>query len=100
MKGNAVMKALTVEEHRFEVSEGFFPPTKEGPFEKGSISRHTRLNTCMGCHSGRGIDNVQTVINVGFSHFLSRGGPEVISKATSKGKRNDHTWKALLKYWN
>ena len=99
MKGNAVMKALNSREHRFETGEGFFPPGRKDPFEKGSMPRRTRLNTCMGCHSGRGLDHVQTVINVSYSHFLTGNGPDVISEATSDRKRKDHTWEALLNYW-
>lgn len=99
MKGNAVMKAINPRDHRFETAEGFFPPAREDPFEKGRMPRHTRLNTCMGCHSGRGIDRVQTVINVGYSHFHTKSGPEVVSQATSDSKRDDKTWKALHELW-
>ena len=100
MKGNAVMKALDSSEYRYETSEGFFAPTKEDPFEKGTMPRRPRLHTCMGCHSGRDIDHAQTVINIDYAHFLTRNGPEVISKATARKKIDDHTWKALLKHWH
>jgi hypothetical protein len=99
MRGNAVMKALIPSDHRFETAEGFFAPTRVDPFEQGRMPRHTRLNTCMECHSGRGIDSIQTIINVGYSHFLTKGGPEVISNATSDSKRDDKTWKALHELW-
>ncbi len=61
--------------------------------------RRTRLKTCMGCHSGNGINSIQTVINVGYDHFPAGNGPEVISKATSDGKRNHDSWKLLHALW-
>jgi len=99
MKGNAVMKALHPSDHRYETGEGFFPPGHEDPFESGRMLRRTRLKTCMGCHSGRGINSIQTVVNVGYVHFPSKSGPELVSKATSNGKRNHKTWKALRALW-
>ncbi|MGI9239858.1 MAG: hypothetical protein ACR2RV_03605, partial [Verrucomicrobiales bacterium] len=99
INGTAVMRALNLRDHRYETGEGFFPPGHEDPFESGRMLRHTRLNTCMGCHSGRGIDSIQTVINVGYSHFSTERGPKVVREATAERKREDETWKTLSELW-
>ena len=93
------MRPITTVEHRLEVAEGFFPPTRTDPFEGGRLPRLPRLNTCMGCHARKGIDETQTVINVGYAHFRERGGPGVISRATVGKKREHKTWKALRELW-
>lgn len=53
----------------------------------------------MGCHSGNGINSIQTVINVGYDPFTKQNGPDVISNATMKGKESRETWKLLAEHW-
>ena len=102
MKGDAVMRALTPKDFRYEAGEEFaagFSP--KDPFATGLITeglpRTTRLNSCMRCHGGK--PGVRTRSFRGTRFFFKESGPDEISKATVALKQEYETWKKLRELW-
>tara|TARA_R110002072_G_scaffold179059_1_gene335071 strand:+ start:135331 stop:136635 length:1305 start_codon:yes stop_codon:yes gene_type:complete len=98
MLGNAVMKAIDPQEHRFDASEGFIAQDTSDPFETGHLPRRARLHSCMSCHRNSGNVKVLTRNGAGSAQFFE-SSPTAISKATSNQKRNHHTWERLHEFW-
>ncbi len=104
MKGNAVMRAMTPSDFRFEAGAeftGYFSP--KDPFGTADISEGmpttTRLNLCMDCHGAAGGRSIRTRSFRGTKSFFKESSPEEISKATSAQKRDYETWKKLHELW-
>ena len=102
MKGNAVMRALTPQDFRYEAGSEFaagFSPYD--PFATGDITEGmpttTRLKSCMGCHGGK--PGVRTRSFRGTRFFFKESGPDEISKATVAQKQEYETWKRLRELW-
>ncbi len=102
MQGNAVMRAMTPSDFRFEAGSeftGYFSPND--PFGPADISEGmptiTRLNLCMSCHGGK--PGVRTRSFKGTYSFFKESSAEEISKATSAQKREYETWKRLHELW-
>ena len=99
IQGNAVMKALTPDDKRYEVGEvECFSGGIEDPFESSSsVYVRPRLSQCRHCHGG---DNPTYVKRLGIftarPQFLKEGSPEAIEKATTARKLDDKTWQTLL----
>ncbi len=104
MQGNAVMRAMTPSDFRFEAGSeftGYFSPYD--PFGPADISEGmptiTRLNLCMSCHGAAGGRSIRTRSFRGTKSFFKESSPEEISKATSAQKRDYETWKKLHELW-
>ena len=80
MQGNAVMRALTPTDHRFEAGDvsGIAGGTQD-PFEYSLDPVHPRLTLCMRCHAGASRIGLQTTR----PPLLKEVSPKAISKATS-----------------
>jgi hypothetical protein len=102
IKGNAVMKALGPNDHRYEAGdEDIQDFTSHDPFEGSRMMpKITRLNICMNCHGKAGR---HSVITVGFRsrrRSLEEGDPDSIAKATAARKQSDESWKSLKQDWH
>ena len=102
MKGNAVMRALTSKDFRYEAGSEFaagFSP--KDPFATGDITeglpRFTRLKSCMDCHGGKPGVRTQQFREIRFS--FKESGPDEISKATVALKHDYKDWKRLRELW-
>ena len=92
MQGNAVMRALTPADHRFEAGDvSGIEGGSQDPFEFAIDAIHPRLRLCIRCHANPGRIGLHTTR----PQLLKEVSPKAISKATSAQKRADKTWKAL-----
>lgn len=98
MKGDAVMKALGISDHRFETGDsGRVRGELMDPFEAETWPSPTRLNLCMSCHDKAGLKSVKTLFPRALPVF--EGNPDDIGRATSTAKHDDTTWKTLREFW-
>ena len=102
MQGDAVMKAMTPSDFRYEAGfefTGYFSPYD--PFGPADVSEGmpgiTRLNLCMSCHGGK--PGVRTRSFRGTKFFFTETSPNEISKATSAQKLESETWTRLHELW-
>ncbi len=104
MKGNAVMRAMTPSDFRYEAGSpfaaGFSPkdPFETGP-NAGRMPKITRLNLCMDCHGRAGGGGVMTRSFRGTKFSFTESSAEKISKATSAQKREYENWTRLRELW-
>lgn len=104
IKGNAVMRAMSPDNFRYEAGAPFaagFSP--KDPFGTGDTAAGmpstTRLNLCMRCHGGAGGRGVMTRSMRVTRVFFKESSAEEISKATSAQKRDYDSWKRLSELW-
>lgn len=99
MQGNAVMKALTPQDRRFESGRlGFIDGGDSDPFEKsGRRLPRPRLASCDVCH-GDPSEIKQAGLQTDYP--VKEGSPDAIIKATSAHKRSHYTWKSLQQLWD
>lgn len=102
IQGNAIMRALTPRDFRYEAGAEFaagFSP--KDPFATGDITEGlpstSRLHSCMRCHGGK--PGVRTRSFRGTNFYFTESGPAEISKATIALKQEYDAWRRLRDLW-